>query len=90
MYYLTKFDDVIWSGFWVISKITSVNLCKQIHGIINYSTSICPFGSGNCGKEGKRLQQCEYLENENRFLNEIKNIFYSFEELSFGVKIKIW
>ena len=27
MYYLTKFDDVIYSGFWVISKIADVNLC---------------------------------------------------------------
>ena len=24
-----------------------------VNDIINYSTSICPFESGNCGKEGK-------------------------------------
>ena len=29
MYYLAKFDEVIWSGFWVIPKI------KPIHEIIN-------------------------------------------------------
>ena len=39
MYYLTNFDDVI-SSSWVISKITFANLCKPIHDIINYSTSI--------------------------------------------------
>ena len=30
------------------------------------------------GKEGKKLQKFEYLENEKRFLDEIKNIFHSF------------
>ena len=42
---------------------------------INYSTSICPFESGNCGKEGGKLQKNEYLENEKGFFDEIKNIF---------------
>ena len=78
IYYLTKFDGVIQSGFWVIPNITSANLCKPIHDIINYSTSICPFESGKCGKEGKKLQKFEYLENEKSFLDEIKNIFHSF------------
>ena len=39
---------------------------------------MCPFKSGNCGKEGKRLQKCEYLENKKSFLDEIKNIFHGF------------
>ena len=56
---------------------------------MNYFTSICPFESGKCGKEGKKLQKCEYLENKNNFLDEIKNIFDSFEGLSFSEKIKI-
>ena len=77
MYYLNKFDDVIWSGFWVIPKITFANLCKPIYDI-NHSTSICPFESGKCGKEGQKLQKFEYLEYERSFLNEIKNIFHSF------------
>ena len=56
--------------------ITSANLCcKQIHDIVNYSTFICPFESGNCGKEGKKLQKIEYIENEKSFLDEIKSIF---------------
>ena len=46
IYYLNKFDDVIKSGFIVIPKITPANLCKAVHGIINYSTSIYPFESG--------------------------------------------
>ena len=58
--------------------MTSANLCKPIHDIINYSTSICPFESGKCGKEGKRLQKVEHLENEKSFSDEIKNIFHSF------------
>ena len=77
MYYLTNFDDVI-SSSWVISKITSANLCKPIHDIINYSTSICPFESGKCGKEGKKLQKFEYLENKSSFLDEVKNTFHNF------------
>ena len=78
MYYLTKFDDVIESGFWIILKNTSANLCKPNYDIINYSTSICPFESRMCGKEGKKLQKFEYFENEISFLDEIKNIFHSF------------
>ena len=78
MYYLTKFDKVTWSSYWVIAKIASPNLCKSFHDIIKYSTSIYPFESGKCGKEGKKLQKIEYLENENNFLDEIKNIFHSF------------
>ena len=58
--------------------MTSANLCKPIHIIINYSTSICPFEPIKCGKEGKKLQKFEYLENEKNFLDEIKNIFHSF------------
>ena len=46
--------------------------------IINYFTSICPFESGNCGKEEEKLQKSEYLENEKNFLDEIKNTFHSF------------
>ena len=44
----------------------------------NYSTSICPFEFGKCGKEGKKLQKFEYLKKES-FLDEIKNIFHSFQ-----------
>ena len=45
VYYLTKFDDLIWSGFWHIPKITSANLWKPIHDI-NYCTFVCPFETG--------------------------------------------
>ena len=44
---------------------------------MDHSTSICPFESGNCGKEGKKIQKFEYLENEKSFLDEIENIFCS-------------
>ena len=53
--YLTKFVDVTWSDFWVISKIIFANLCKPIHYVLNYSTFICPFESEKCKKEGKIL-----------------------------------
>ena len=78
------------SRFWFILKFTSGNLCKPVHDIINYSTSICPFESGKCGKEGKKLQKFGYLENEKSFLDEIKKILIVFKGLSFGEKIKIW
>ena len=55
-------------------KNTSANLHKPIHGIINYSTFICPFESEKCEKEGKKLQKFGYLENEKSFFNE-KKIF---------------
>ena len=55
MHYMTKFEDIIQRGFWVILRIASANLCKPIYDIINYSTSICPFESGQCGKEGKKI-----------------------------------
>ena len=45
----------------------------SVHGIINYSTSICLFEPGECGQEGEKIQKIDYLEN-----NEIKNIFHSF------------
>ena len=48
------------------------------YDIINYSTSICPFESGKFGKEGKKSQKFEYLENEKSFLDELKNIFHRF------------
>ena len=51
---------------------------KPIHDVINYSTSICPFESGKCGKEDEKLQKFEYLENQKSFLDEIKNIFRRF------------
>ena len=78
IYYLTKSDHLILSSFRVIPKITSANLCNPIHDIINYSTSISPFEFGKCGKEGKKLQKFEYLENKKSFLDEIKNIFLNF------------
>ena len=56
----------------------SANLCKPIHGIINYSTLICPFEFGKCGKEERKFQKFEYLENENSFLDEMKCIFHNF------------
>ena len=46
----------------------------QIYAVINYSTPICPFESGKCGK-GKNNFFFEYLENEKRFLDEIKKHF---------------
>ena len=87
IYYLTKFDIIIKSSFWVIPKIVSSNLCKPIHDI-NYFTSIWPFESGKCWKEGKKLQKLEYLENEKSFLDEIKNIFHSFWRATISWKNK--
>ena len=62
----------------MIPNIISANLYKPVHDILNYPTSICPFESGKCGKEGKKRQKFEYLENEKSFLDEIKNTFHSF------------
>ena len=67
MYYLTKFDDVIWNGFWVILKIRFANLCKPIYDIINYSAFSCPFVSGKCGKEGEKYKNLNILWTKRAF-----------------------
>ena len=41
----------------------------SIDDIINYSTSICPFEPGKGGKERKKLQKFEYLQNEKSLLD---------------------
>ena len=69
IYYMTKFDDVIQSSFWVIPKFTSAKLCKPILHITNYYTSICPFKCWKFGKKGEKSQKFEYLENEKSFLD---------------------
>ena len=77
MYYLTKFDE------------NSICKLMQIYDIINYSISICPFESGKCGKEAKKLQKFVYLENQKSFLDEINSINnIVFEHLTFDEKIK--
>ena len=62
-------DQVWWYNikhFWVITKITSANLCKPVHDIINYSTSMCPFESGKCGKEGKKYKKIYWISWEQK------------------------
>ena len=90
IYYLTKSDDEMWSSFWVIPKITSSNLYKSIHDIINYSTSICPFESGKCGKEGKNHKNLNISRRKRAFKMKYKTFFIVFKGLSFGEKIKYW
>ena len=51
----------------------------SIRDIINYTTFICPFEFGTCGKEGKKLQKFEYLRTEKSFKDEIKTIFHCFK-----------
>ena len=45
-----------------------------------------PFGSGNCGDEGEKLQKFEYLENEKSFSDEMMK-FTVFKGLWIGEKI---
>ena len=49
-----------------------------MHDMTNSFTSICPFVSQKCEKQGKKLQKFEYLDNEKIFFDEIKNTFHSF------------
>ena len=66
IYYLTKFDGVIQSSFWVIPNIAPANLCKPIHDILNYSTYICPFEFWKCGKEEKISRKRKELFRRNK------------------------
>ena len=49
------------SGFRVIPKITSVNLCKLVYDIINYPTLIYPIESGKCEKKKKKITKKSFL-----------------------------
>ena len=49
----------------------------QIHDIINYSTSICPFESEKCGKEENNYKNLNILRTKRAFKMK-KNIFHSF------------
>ena len=52
------------------------------------SSFIWPFESEKCGKEGKKLQKFEYLENGKSFLDEIKKHFSLFSKWFLLVKYK--
>ena len=67
MYYPTNFDDVMKSSFSVIPKITSGNLCKPIHEIINYSTFICSSECEKCRKEGKNYKNLNNSKTKRAF-----------------------
>ena len=80
-YYLTKFDYLMLSSYWIIPKITSANLCKSINDIINYSTSMGHFWIWKLLRGREKITKFEYLGNEKSFLDEIKDIFHSFFKL---------
>ena len=75
-------DQVWWCNVKQFFNYSKIYICKFIqvnswhHKLFQFHLS--PFKSGKCGKEGKKLQKFEYLENKNTFLDEIKNISYSF------------
>ena len=89
IYYLTKFG-VIYSGFWVTPKIIPVNVCKSVHDIINYSTSICYFESGKVERRGKNTKKWISQDRKKLFRWNKKHFFTVFEGLSFVEKLKIW
>ena len=61
--------------------MTSTNLCKPIHDIINYSTFICSFVSGKCEK-GKNYKNLNTLRTKRDFQMKQKALFIVFEGLS--------
>ena len=67
IYHLKKSCNVIQNGFQVIPKVILANLWKPVHDIMNYSTSICPFKSGKCGKEGKYCKKLNILRTKRAF-----------------------
>ena len=89
--YFVLFDQVWWCNIKWFSSYSKNYICKFMQANSwhhNYSTSMCPSESGNCRKEGKKLQKFKYLENEKSFLYEIKNIFHSFWRTIIGWKNK--
>ena len=55
---------------------------------MNYSNFICPFKSGKCGSEGKKLEKFGISKIKRAFKMEWKAFFIVFERLSLGEKIK--
>ena len=55
--------------FELFQKLHLTNLCKPIHDIINYSTSICPFESGkeSVEREGKNYKNLNILRTKRAF-----------------------
>ena len=68
-------------------KITVANLCKAIHEIIKYSTSIHPFEFGKCGTKGKHYKNLNISRSKRAFEMKQKAILIVFEGVSFGQKI---
>ena len=68
VYYLTKFDDVIESGFWVFLKIRSANLCKPIYDIINIPLPFVLLNLESVERKGKN--------NKNWNISRMKRAFY--------------
>ena len=81
MYYLSKFDDAISSGFGVIPKIIPANLCKPIHGIINYFNS-------NVERKVKIFKKLNILRTKRASQMKCKTSFTVFEGLSSGEYIE--
>ena len=79
----------MWSSFWVIAKIVSADLCKSIHDIVNYSTSICPSESGKCEEEGKKIQK-KWISWEQKELFRWNKKQLSQLLKNYGKTIKIW
>ena len=92
MYYLTKFDDIIQSSFWVTPKITSANLCKPVHDTKKYSPCICLVNLESVERKGKNYKKLNISKKKKRaFPMKLKKTFFIvFEGLCFGEKIKIW
>ena len=73
MYYLTKFDDVIWGNFWLIPK--------PIHDIIKYFFHYME-------RKGKNNKNLNIFKTKEFFRWNKKHFFIVFEGPSFGERIK--
>ena len=78
VYCLTKFWWCNIKRFLSYYKIASANLCKPIHDIIKYSTSIYPFETEKFRKEGKNYKNLNISRSKRGFLDEIKTSFHKF------------
>ena len=63
--------------FELFQKITSKNLFKPIHDIINYSTSICPLESGKW-KGRKKITKMGISQERKELFKRNKKHFHSF------------
>ena len=85
IYHLSNVDDLVQSGFW-FQKFYLLIYVNQFrtHNFPDWSDSL----NLETGKERKKLEKLEYLENEKSFLDERESFFHNLWNAFFMLSLK--